>query len=350
MAWAACKERLTHFVPSYHSVKTVQVVSWKAALVYWTFLALVLFYIVLHQYVWGKMYQLKEPVEATITSDISGVAYEENKADGTRTYYDATELTSPGYVADSAFVATFLYKPLVQKQGNCSGNDPATESCRGHCVAGEASLNGFKTGHCNSNGFCELQGWCPPFEAVSHIDSGFTVKDWVVTIRWIAHFSKFKVKGHSYNALSEASFTVGKILELAGTSYEKFAPIGGAIAMEIEYDCDFDKTDSCVPLVKMRQKSSGGFVFDSMDHLGKNANGESERLLTKVNGMLLLFKVSGQGGQFSIVVFGVTLGASLGLLSIAAIAVDLLFQYILPEKEKFVKMKYDRYSDFNAVP
>lgn len=352
----------------YETVKVVEIQNWKLGLLHYTIVLLILGYVVGYSIIYSKGYQGTDGLIGTTNIKVKGVAYYLNGSD--LQVWDAYDVVYPPKEDSAVFLTTNVHIQRGQQRSVCSGNDNKTEGCTkdSDCTPGMETLNGIATGKCDtSTGYCYINAWCPPEDDVpaSQAQRLHNVGNFTIFVRVNVDFPKFKVirdnTGESDQENETAPifgynlFTPTEIVENTGYSFDDIATYGAVVAVEINWDCNFDlSAKKCNPKFNFRRidnphsSFSPGYNFRyTKEYLAPTDNGTFvyTRDLYKVYGLRIIFLLSGQAGKFDVVPLLINLGAGLGLLSVATIVSDVLVLYIIPKHEFYKKSKYQPVKD-----
>jgi len=218
-------------------------------------------------------------------------------------------------------------------------------------------------GTCNNNAsHCFVNAWCP-MENQPKVLSNFIegVVNFTAFAKVNVLFPSYGIKSDNTNG-SKGQLTPGfnlwsmdQMVQLAGTTFDDIKRDGAILLVTVEFDCDFDHGDRCVPnfhfdRIDTTTQLSKGFNFRYPryywieDGSVTNSPVSGRRLyrdLHKVYGLRVIFLVAGQGAKFSIVPLVISLASGLALLSVASVVCDFLALYVLPEKKIYMQHKYE---------
>jgi ATP P2X receptor len=152
----------------YHTVKVVQIRSWKLGALHYGVMLIVAAYVALYAVWWQKGYQEFSPLIAATTVKVKGVSVVESSTHPSWNgeVWDAEDAVFPPKEPSAVFITTNFLPTPQQKRGVCT--DPEAACVNGNCVKGEPTLFGWTTGACNATaGRCEVSAWCPAEEKSS---------------------------------------------------------------------------------------------------------------------------------------------------------------------------------------
>jgi len=136
------------------------------------------------------------------------------------------------------------------------------------------------------------------------------------------------------------------LYQIVGSStIEECLQKGCIIQILIDWTCDLDQ-QNCNP-VRTYQKMADGFNYRRADYYylpTSNGTLQEFRILQKLYGIRLLFKIIGMGGKFTILQLIITVGSGLAFLSVATLLVDTLMLTVLSNNEVFQNKKYLKFS------
>merc|ERR1711994_972121 len=134
---------------------------------------------------------------------------------------------------------------------------------------------------------------------------------------------------------------MGDILQGAGTNYSEAASKGAVIVCSISYHCDLDYSDDdCVPTFTFDRIDLDGFST-GFNYRYIRTNGHNNRVLIKLYGIRFVFTLDGTASRTDIVQLMISIGAGLGLLGTSRLICDTIMMYALPNREEYVKYKYN---------
>jgi len=255
------------------------------------------------------------------------------------------------------FVATSIVTTWNQTRSLCPGRDKK-EACHSNadCIAGTYTNNGIITPTCDPSGYCVLNAWCPlENDSPQSVSTLQNVDNWTVFVKVNGNFPNFHIsKSNIDNGLVNGTnlFSISSILQGAGgNTYQGVSQLGAVLLISIGLNCDFDQAASkCQPSFGFARiddptsKFSSGFNFRYVDR-SYASDGTQTRTLYKVMGIRMIFNLYGVAGKFGIVPLLITLGAGVGLLSIATLVCDFVLQKLLPNRDVYVRQKIQEIDD-----
>ncbi|XP_006899852.1 PREDICTED: P2X purinoceptor 5 [Elephantulus edwardii] len=315
----------------YKTEKYVIAKNKKVGLLYRLLQLSILLYLVLWVFVVKKGYQDTDTsLQSAVITKVKGVAFTNTSELGER-LWDVADYVIPPQGESVFFVVTNLIVTPNQRQNVCAESEgiPNSECSEdSDCPSGEAVVtgNGVKTGRClragsTGKGTCEIFAWCPvqdksqPAKLILSEAEEFTIyiKNSIRFPRF--NFSKTNVldtQNRSYLKTCRFDFTnvycpifrLGSVVRWAGSNFQELAPKGGVIGIQIEWDCDLDKTPSeCNPhysfsrLDNTFESVASGYNFRFAKYY-RDAAGVEFRTLMKAYGIRFDVMVNGKGAFF----------------------------------------------------
>ncbi|XP_055466266.1 P2X purinoceptor 6 isoform X4 [Psammomys obesus] len=232
------------------------------------------------------------------------------------------------------------------------------------CPEGETGTHshGIKTGQCvafnATHRTCEIWSWCP-------VESGamprkpllIQAKNFTLFIKNTVTFSKFNFS--KTNALDTRDstyfkqclydphsspycpvFCIGDLVAMAGGDFEDLALLGGAVGVNIHWDCNLDSRGSdCCPQYSF-QLQERGYNFRTANHWWETSGVEARSLL-KLYGIRFDILVTGQAGKFALIPTAITVGTGAAWLGMVTFLCDLLLLYLDREAHFYWRTKYE---------
>lgn len=315
----------------------------------------ILGYIIGWSIIYQKSYQVSDEAVGAADIKIKGAAWLHGQSP--LSVYDATDLVVPATERDATFLTTAIMSTRNQTRGICSWNDPSN-LCSNGCSNGKQVNVGIQTGECsNDHVYCNLAAWCPTENDLTPtmLDG---IANFTVFIRLNVQFQRFDVTLDNTGDLRNATmgvnlWRVSDIIEEAGLTnqWDEIKMGGAIIALRTTWNCDFDYSASkCKPSYRWsridnpQSQLSVGFNFRDADFYD---NGVS-RDQNKRYGLRLFVIVSGKGSKFNFVALLTTLGAGLGLLSVATVIGDIIAIYLLGKKSLYYR--HNKYREVRDDP
>ncbi|XP_058020009.1 P2X purinoceptor 5 isoform X3 [Ahaetulla prasina] len=314
-------------------------------------------------------------IQSSVITKVKGVAFTNTSEMGKR-IWDVVDYVMPPQGESVFFVMTNLIITPKQRQDTCPENPGIPDALcyrDKDCSRGEAVIagNGIKTGACikmgnNISGTCEILAWCP-VEKKDRTKSALLAdaENFTVYIKNTIRFPKFNFsKTNVLDTKNDAYlkncrygpdqpycpiFSLGKLVNWAGSNFHEMASEGGVIGIQIEWDCNLDKKPSeCNPCYsftrldnQFAEKSvSSGYNFRFAKYY-RSAADVDFRTLIKAYGIRFDIMVNGKAGKFSIIPTVINVGSSLALMGVGAFLCDLVLLYLLRKSQFYRGKKYE---------
>ncbi|XP_025788994.1 P2X purinoceptor 4 [Puma concolor] len=241
---------------------------------------IIIIFIIGWVFVWEKGYQEMDSVVSSVTTKAKGVTVTNTSTLGFRVW-DVADYVIPAQEENSLFIMTNMITTVNQTQGLCPELPDKTTVCKSdaNCAAGSSGThsNGIATGRCvlfnETVKTCEVAAWCP-VEDDTHVPEPAFLKaaeNFTLLVKnniWYPKFNFSKrnilpnvtttyLKSCIYDAITDPFcpiFRLGKIVENAGHSFQDMAIEGGIMGIQINWDCNLDRTASlCLPRYSFRR-------------------------------------------------------------------------------------------------
>ncbi|XP_022616967.1 P2X purinoceptor 5-like isoform X2 [Seriola dumerili] len=373
----------------YKTEKYIVAKNKKVGVLYRVIQLSIIGYIIGWVFVSKKGYQeTDEAIQSSVITKLKGVSVTNTSESGLLVWGPEDYVIPPQGEAVLFVVTNFLETPN-QKLGYCAETSPiAVPSAHsqspkvldGHCrvdrdcdkgkmvVAG----NGIMSGRClrkdeNSNGTCEIYGWCPIERKFKPQGPLLTnAENFTIYIKNFIQFPKFKFSKSNVLETSDDSylkkcrydeelhpycpiFRLGDITQRARYNFQDMSTFGGSIGIMISWNCDLDKGYShCHPQYYFTRLDisvsnttiATGFNFRHARYF-KNATGESYRSLFKVYGVRFNIMVHGKAGMFSIIPTAINVASGLALMGAGAFFCDMVLLYLMKKGNSYRERKFE---------
>lgn len=345
-----------------------------------------LIYIIVWDVFLNHGYQKEEIFNGAADIKVKGNSFTKNGK-----VVDTYEIVNPPFEINGAFITTNYFKTIGQTKSVCLGNEtrlspPAevSESCVNHkCEANKITANGITTGNCNitkwGNEMCEIKAWCPiEYEIDTDENILESTSNFTLLIRIDGIFPSFPEHPVSNGELDSLYwnynlFYLGDIVaasmskdlklpkrvpiteepkRLPFDNHKSILKKGLIILMDIEYNCDLDKSWSkCEPKFEVNRIDVEEGVSTGFNHRHSYyyyKDGIRYRDLYKFYGIHILVSISGVGNKFNLVSLLTAIGSGIGLLSFATLVADMILENFDKHKKKYLEHKYEELY-FDAV-
>ncbi|CAF0928527.1 unnamed protein product [Brachionus calyciflorus] len=381
---------------SYSTVREAKIHSLKVAILFRLFQLVIIGYIIGWSIIYNKGYQEFDQVSSTVTTKVKGLGYtytddgdkeirylngklriKTNTIDDYRVF-DTADYVIPPSEYNSIFVMTNFVETR-QSQDLCDEDYTKVdclceqdEDCMNHLSVNNA-WNGIPTGRCIESSInstfkvCEISTWCPVEREINNNQKNLiqNIQNFTIFIKNDVTFQLFNRKLRNilpnmtndvishciYDSIKDPYcpiFLVGNILEEAEPDLSERIQMlsrGGVILVSINWDCNLDSDRLCFPKFKFSRfdlqfsqaSAASGFNFRFSDKF--EVNGTLYRILVKAYGLRFVINVSGKAGKFNFVPLLITIGAGLGLLSVATIVADFFLLYLTSKKNFYRELK-----------
>ena len=361
---------------SYNTTKEVRMLDRRLGIVCWFIRALVLAYVIGYVFVAKEGYTDTEVGFGQAAVRVNGSAH--SMVNGIARIWDATD-TAPALENGATFVATTAHVTKEQMMGDC-GNQANPCSDSSGCTANPP----LSEGACVF-GACVEKQWCPAFSESSatterhEIVGGGAIALWVTgsisfpTLDASRLFSTMDAgvatpyagagapDGVSTTVLAPPDagghapnyFTLGQLLELAGTDYASAKSAGATIGVTLLWSCFVDSPAPCAPAVQVERIDTSehrrGFQHEYGHYYRLADGGEDRRDLYTVKGVRVLVTSRGVGKRVSLSAIILQISSMIALLWLANFFADVLMLHVLPERKHYRAYKQERTPDFSDL-
>ncbi|GFU29844.1 p2X purinoceptor 4 [Nephila pilipes] len=337
-------------------------------------------YIIGFAIIYNKGYQDFSPIESSVTTKVKGVIYTnyskndfDNLVPDTEVYqriWDTADYVVPPSENNAFFVVTNIVITSNQTQSQCPEDVtiPGAKCVSNiDCHQGSPLVtgNGVLTGRCIKSDMnstlkaCEIYGWCPVERDVNPLKNNKALlaatKKFTVLIKNFVDFPKFKIrrsnipnfkdpnylKHCTYHHINNPLCPIFVLEDIVPGDYDQIAVKGAAIAVVIDWQCNFDLSESkCYPTYSFRRLDENSLISPGLNFRYAHFYGDSQRTLYKAYGIKFIIMAQGRGGKFNIVPLLLNIGSGLGLLAVATILCDVVVLYILKKKDLYKSVKF----------
>ena len=148
-------------------------------------------------------------------------------------------------------------------------------------------------------------------------------------------------------------YSLGDLLDLAGTSYETIKGAGATLAVSFSWTCFVDSAAACAPQLQVSRldtyEKRHGYQTQYGHYYRSEKGAEGTRDLYTAKGVRLLLTTRGEGKRVSINAIMVQISSCIALLWLAGVAADFIMIYVLPERKHYRTYKQERTPDFSGA-
>jgi len=366
---------------SYQTTKEVRMLDRRLGMVCWVIRAIVMVYVVGYVFVLREGYTETEKSVGHVVTSVTGTTH--STTSGVTRPWDAIDVAQPAIENAAAFIASTVYVTKGQTISNHSNPlRPCTTGKAGECPNDPP----LSYGVCAS-GFCQEYGWAPAF---AETDQANTIKHELVGGDKLGLWMRASISFPSLDesrtfstigadkrtpyaggagvpaaketikatigdgkALAPDYYTVGELLQLAGTSYDTVRLTGCTLGVTFYWECFVDSTALCAPKIQVQRldlnERRRGFSYQYADYYRPVAGAADTRDLNTVFGVRLLISSLGKGKKVSLAAIMLQISSGIALLWLAGAAADFLMLYILPEKRHYRTYKQEHTPDFSDL-
>ncbi|KAM8961472.1 P2X purinoceptor 6 [Pelodytes ibericus] len=303
----------------------------------------------------------------SVITKLKGISVTKDFRELEEKLWDVSDFVKPSQGENVLFLVTNFIATPGQIQSFCPESPVVLDGRCGEdldCTAGEPVVdgNGIKSGRCvrlnNIHSTCEIFGWCP-------VENGTLLRkpllneaeNFTLFIKNAVHFSKFNFsrantldtsdetyfKSCRYDPATKPYcpvFQIRDILRKTGHNFEEVSVLGGVVAVQIEWKCDLDLSQSsCKPQYQFQLQDKNN-NFRTASYYQDQERREYRDLL-KLYGIRFHISVTGEARRFGIIPTVISLGTGCAFLAVATFLCDLILLY-LDEKASFYRScKYE---------
>ncbi|GIX76945.1 p2X purinoceptor 1, partial [Caerostris darwini] len=182
-----------------------------------------------------------------------------------------------------------------------------------------------------------------------------STKKFTVLIKNFVDFPKFKIRRRNipdfkdpnylkrctYHHINNPLCPIFVLEDIVPGDYDQIAIKGAAIAIIIDWQCNFDFSESkCYPTYEFRRLDENFPISPGLNFRYAHFYGDNERTLYKAYGIKFILMAQGRGGKFNLVPLLLNIGSGLGLLAVATILCDIVVLYIVKKKDLYKSVKF----------
>jgi len=370
---------------SYNTTKEVRMLDRRLGLVCNLIRLIVLAYVLVYVFWYREGYAVSETSVGHTIAAVNGTTY--SVSSGVIRPWDAVDVVAPAIENSAAFIATTLFLTKEQKVTNFSNT---AKPCHKNTEATDCPFDPpLSYGFCREDGFCQVMDWLPAF---SENDPDRTVRHEMVdadkqifvllrsTIQFPAVdpsriFSTINERAIPYKPGSVTEYaststsktlgvpgattmppdyySLGDLLDLAGTSYETIKGTGATLSVSFSWTCFVDSAAACAPQLQVARldtyEKRHGYQTQYAHYYRAEKGDEGTRDLYTARGVRLLLTTRGEGKKVSINAIMVQISSCIALLWLAGVAADFIMIYVLPERKHYRTYKQERTPDFSDL-
>ncbi|XP_047440942.1 P2X purinoceptor 3a [Mugil cephalus] len=357
---------------TYETTKSVVVKSWSVGIINRIAQLLIIAYFVGWVFIHEKAYQeIDTGIESSVMTKVKGFGYHHDQV------MDVADYIFPPQGAGVFCILTKLIITGNQFQGRCPETDyykcDTDEDCHKHY--GSILAHGVITGAClkdsnETEGRCEIEGWCPAEDEKPDIKPMLDVKNFTIFIKNSVRFPLFDVtRGNFPSTMTSKQirsctyhpqdqpfcpiFRVADVLNFTGQNVAALSDKGGEIGINIEWKCNFDlDVEKCQPKYSFtrldapfaKNAVSKGYNFRFAKYF-KTQNGTEFRTLYKAYAIRFDVMVSGNAGKFATVPTLINLVAAFTSIGLGTVLCDIILLNCLKGAEQYKAKKFEEVSD-----
>uniref|UniRef100_H3D6H5 P2X purinoceptor n=1 Tax=Tetraodon nigroviridis TaxID=99883 RepID=H3D6H5_TETNG len=361
---------------TYETTKSVVVKSWSVGIVNRIVQLLIITYFVGWVFIHEKAYQTSDTgIESSVMTKVKGFGYHQGQV------MDVADYVFPSQGSAVFCIITKLVITENQFQGKCREpssrfNCSTDEHCQTHF--GSILSSGAVTGVClkpadlanETEGQCEIQGWCPAEEEKQDIHPMLDVNNFTIFIKNSIRFPLFNVTRGNFPSTMTVEqikscnyhpeenpfcpiFRVGDVLNYTGQNITELAEKGGEIGINVEWKCNLDwSVEFCVPKYSFtrldapfaKNAVSKGYNFRFAKYF-KTENGTEYRRLHKAFAIRFDVMVTGKAGKFDTIPTLINLVAAFTSVGLGTVLCDVILLNFLKGAEQYKAKKFEEVSE-----
>ncbi|XP_070692384.1 P2X purinoceptor 3a [Pempheris klunzingeri] len=358
---------------TYETTKSVVVKSWSVGIINRIVQLLIIAYFVGWVFIHEKAYQVTDTgIESSVMTKVKGFGYHHGHV------MDVADYVFPQQGAGVFCIMTKLIVTENQFQGKCAEsaqmfNCSTDADCNNHF--GAIRSNGVITGVClkpsnDSNGQCEIEGWCPAENDSVLIEPMLDVNNFTIFIKNSIRFPLFDITRGNFPSTMKAEeiarctyhpetnpfcpiFRVGDVLNYTGQSVASLAEKGGEIGINIEWKCNLDlDIEYCIPKYSFtrldapfaKNTITKGYNFRFAKYY-KTENGTDFRTLHKAYAIRFDVMVTGNAGKFNTIPTLINLVAAFTSVGLGTVLCDVILLNFLKGADQYKAKKFEEVSE-----
>lgn len=297
-------------------------------------------YFIIQIMILDRGYDETSGIESSAITKVKGVVFTNfsknefdpliNQIEEYHRIWDIADYVIPPTENNAFFVMTNVVITSNQEQKACP-EDPDISTCvtDADCSEGTAvhKGNGVNTGRCVHSDrnpeqmVCEILGWCPVERDVNPLKDGTALlslsKNFTVLLKNFVQFPEYNetrrnVPDHDdnidkthdclYDPIYNRHCPIFRLGDIVEGDYDSIAKKGGAMAIIIDWDCNFDYPSECLPKYTFHRLDNASSI------VGRGSNfryahyyGFGKRDLYKAYGIKFIIILKGQGHKFSLI-------------------------------------------------
>uniref|UniRef100_A0A3Q3EYF5 P2X purinoceptor n=1 Tax=Labrus bergylta TaxID=56723 RepID=A0A3Q3EYF5_9LABR len=362
---------------TYETTKSVVVKSWTVGIINRVVQLLIVTYFVGWVFIHEKAYQVTDTgIESSVMTKVKGFGYQNNHV------MDVADYVLPPQGAGVFCIITKVIITENQFQGRCSETGKKF-SCKTNedCLSTKnyplflCYTSGIITGDClkssnNSQGMCEIEGWCPAENDSVSVTPMLDVNNFTIFIKNSIRFPLFNVTRGNFPSTMKSDdikkctyhpqknpfcpiFRVGDVLNYTGQEITNLTDQGGEIGINIEWKCNLDlNIEYCEPKYSFtrldepfsKNAVSKGYNFRFAKYF-KTQDGTEFRTLHKAYAIRFDVMVTGNAGKFATVPTLINLVAAFTSIGLGAVLCDLILLNFLKGAKQYKAKKFEEVSD-----
>jgi len=332
---------------AYDTTKWVRVLDRRLGLVYYTFLTLIVVYVVLYVGVIEKQYLDFEKSSGWISIQVLN----HQKSDLGISWDKFDTITNPGE-SGAVFIPT---KVVITKEQT---QDGFCESLLHNCTISEDCDIGnakLQKAEC-SNGRCMRRQWCPAEDPAS-VTTETQYLDYHAIELWFStyvHYHKFKLdvqttdedKEILYPMKSANTYPLHDLIRMANLDKEEVIENGAVLIANALLDCDLDTGQCGTKVESTNVDTKNGFNYVHY-HVYFDEQKKRKRDMIRMYGIRVLAFATGFGSKTSFPMIVLQLSSGIALMMVAQSAADFVLMFVVPEKKHYTAQKVLETEDFN---